>query len=520
MAFFKYMILIFCSLLAGLQAETVRAASRLLEIDPAQLDGRNGFSIEGARQGDKLGTSVDGAGDFNGDGIRDLLLSAPYADAPESGAAGRIYVIFGHASGFPAQFELENAGGNRGLKLDGANVDDRIGQFVRSFGDINNDGLADIGVGAPFSSTFSGNIYVLLGKKEETTAPINVATLDGSNGFRVEGEDISLAGIAVGAGGDANNDGLMDIVFGTNEVGVGKVHLLFGQGETFAPLFFAGDLGASGASFAGPQGTGLGLAVDGYGDFNGDGITDLVIGLPFADGSGTESGRAAVVFGRDGAEIGEDIVSILNGENGFWIDGETSGDELGTAVRFVGDVNSDGFDDIAIASLQSEPNGFDSGRVYVIFGGDGERPDRLQLSQADSVAYVRINGENEADQLGTSIAGGEDINNDGIDDFIIGAKGAEEDRGCVYVFTGKENGYPGTIDLNSPRDNVTLKMCGETEGDELGLSVGMTGDINADGIGDIIIGAPYADSEGLVESGKAYVIFGVDGDVIFSNSFE
>jgi hypothetical protein len=213
-------------------------------------------------------------------------------------------------------------------------------------------------------------------------------------------------------------------------------------------------------------------------------------------------------------------VSSLNGENGFWIDGETSRDELGTAVRFLGDVNSDGFDDIAIASLQSDPNGVDSGRVYIIFGGDVEHPDGLQLSQSGSGAYARINGENEADKLGTSIAGGEDINNDGIDDFIIGAKDAGEDRGCVYVFTGKENGYPTTIDLISPRDNVTLKMCGEMEGDELGLSVGMTGDINADGIGDIIIGAPYADSEGVVESGKAYVIFGVDGDVIFSNSFE
>lgn len=187
MAYFKYMVCICLSLCDGFQVETVCAVSRLLEIDLAQLDGRHCFSIEGHRRGDKLGISVDGVGDFNGEGIRYMLLSAPYADAPEIGALGRVYVIFGRVSGFPAQFEVEHARGNRGLKPDGANVNDRIGQFVSSFGDINNDALADIGLGASFSSTFSGKIYVLRGNREETIAPINLATLKRSNGLYVEG---------------------------------------------------------------------------------------------------------------------------------------------------------------------------------------------------------------------------------------------------------------------------------------------------------------------------------------------
>ena len=132
---------------------------------------------------DYSGSSVSSAGDINGDGFDDLII----------GALGASYVVFGKAAGFDTTLDLSSLNGNNGFRLDGTTGRSYSGRPVSNAGDVNGDGFDDVIVGAPNADpngNFSGSSYVIFGKVSGFTAALDLSSLDGSNGFRLDGVEV------------------------------------------------------------------------------------------------------------------------------------------------------------------------------------------------------------------------------------------------------------------------------------------------------------------------------------------
>jgi hypothetical protein len=156
------------------------------------LDGSNGFKMTSETTGDYAGRTVSNAGDVNGDGFADVIIGARNAGPANTGAA---YVVFGAESGFAANLNLSTLDGDNGFKIVGAAEGDNAGWGVSNAGDVNGDGIDDVMVGARNADqggSSSGNSYVVFGSEGGFAASINLASLDGDNGFRLKGEAASF----------------------------------------------------------------------------------------------------------------------------------------------------------------------------------------------------------------------------------------------------------------------------------------------------------------------------------------
>jgi len=365
-------------------------------------------------------------GDFNGDGIDDLLLGARFGDGPENSReeAGEAYVIFG-ASDLAGTVDL--AAAEQDLTIIGERPGDNLGMSVAA-GDLNDDGVDDIIVSAPMSEgiedpdyrTDRGEVYVIFGG----------------------------AGLA----------GTIDIAEGEQDVTI---------------------IAAEGFSLMGDS-----MAT---GDVNGDGIADLVLGAPFAGrvpgsphgGPRTELGEVYVIFGSPALR---DSISIPEGQQDFTISGPEQYSELGDAMA-VGDVNGDGIDDIiAVGEAADGPEGArpNAGVVYVVFGSTslGGMTDTAKDEQD-----LTIVGADAQDALGFCAASG-DINGDGIDDIVLVAQradGAGEGRdtsGEAYVIYGSPD-LKGTIDTLAGEEDMTIFAA---DAHDLLSSCATSRDLNGDGV--------------------------------------
>src|SRR4028118_1412620 len=133
----------------------------------SDLNGSNGFAINGIAADDRSGYSVSSAGDVNGDGFNDLIIGAAYADPNGINAAGQSYVVFASNSGFGASLDLSTLNGSNGFAINGIATSDRSGSSVSSAGDVNGDGIDDLIIGAfradPNGITDAGRSYVVFG---------------------------------------------------------------------------------------------------------------------------------------------------------------------------------------------------------------------------------------------------------------------------------------------------------------------------------------------------------------------
>ena len=409
---------------------------------------------------------------------------------------------------FPSQFELSSLDGTNGFILhgeEGVNVYTGTGQSVRSAGDINGDGISDVIVGSQV------NTYVVFGSNKAWTSPIQLKNLNGSNGFTLNCSS-GVAGGSVSGAGDINGDGIDDIIIGVPYSGknlAGHSFLIFGSNRSWSPVFDLMSLdGTNGFKIDGMVDNGeSGYSVSKAGDINADGIDDIIIGAP-AQGADIQTypGQAYVIFGSIGPWSSPFALSSLNGINGFIINGESGMDECGYSVNKAGDINADGIDDIIIGAPYA--NG---GKSYVIFGNKGPWTSPLQLSQLYGVNGFIIQGE--GGYSGMSVSGAGDINDDGVGDILIGAPNAgtayNPGYGKGYVIWGIKGTRPSPFALSSLYGgNGGFIFMGDSNTDACGFSVSNAGDINSDGIGDLIFGAPGAYPIGRVYGGKSYVIFG------------
>ncbi len=281
------------------------------DIFPFQLTGANGFTMPGLTGGDNLGLGVTGGGDLNNDGIDDFAMGAPFGDPPGTFGGGEIFVVFGTASPFSSTFDLALLNGVNGMRIDGIGGG-QAGRALNFVGDVNADGIDDLLI-ADYrqqndSGVGSGQCYIIFGSDDPLPAVLNLSSLNGSNGFRINGIDSTdEAGISVSSAGDMNGDGVGDIAIGAwfaddaSFSNVGEVYVVFGSAEGFPPAINAADLdGTNGFTFRGTQDSQLvGEIVAGGVDVSGDGIDDLLITSPNADPNfRMNAGECYVIFGK------------------------------------------------------------------------------------------------------------------------------------------------------------------------------------------------------------------------------
>jgi glycosylphosphatidylinositol phospholipase D len=349
--------------------------------------------------------------------------------------------------------ELSSIDGSNGLTFDVVETDSIVN--VKAIGDINGDGLVDVAIGIsnanPGNKPFAGITYVVFGQKGGLPSPLDVTALNGSNGFRVDGTlRNEFLGRSLSEAGDINSDGVDDFIIGTSSGAVG-----------------------------GPN----------------------------------TAGAAYVIFGKTTGFASTLSLSELDGNTGFSVMGENAKDRLGRSVSYAGDVNADGIDDIVIGAEGADPGGRNgAGTSYVVFGTANGFSQTFDLSTLDGNNGFAIHGILPSDGSGNWVKNIGDINADGADDLIIAAPlanpGGLFGAGSTYVVFGSSTGFAPALELSNLNGANGFGINGLSEGDGLGSRSGAAGDINGDGIDDLLIGGINVDVDGVPNAGVSYVLFG------------
>ena len=492
-----------------------------------------GFVIKGNNGSEQAGRSVSNAGDVNGDGLDDLIIGAHRSNLGETNA-GASYVVFGQSGGTPVELSTLLAAGSTGFTIIGDEADDNSGLSVSGAGDINGDGLADLIIGAEVASVnayWAGASYVVYGKSDTTPVDLNLIKSDGNtSGFVIDGKVTkTYFGYSVSGAGDVNGDSLDDLIIGAigedpNEPNSGASYVVYGRPDVGGnKIGTAIDLTQIVADVGGFVINGAleedqsGYSVSGAGDVNGDGFSDLIVGAPYADANGSNSGTSFVVFGAAAGTAFElsdlTAAAATNPAIGFAINGVSEGDYSGYSVSGAGDVNGDGLDDLIVGSPESDPNGALSGASFVVFGktdGVAVELSAIETNSGATAAGFMINGVAADDTSGrSSVSNAGDVNGDGLDDLIIGAMGDDPNgsaSGASFVVYGKTGGE--VVELSNVQESAGgFVINGVGEDDSSGWSVSGAGDVNGDGFADLVVGAPF-DAPNGSNSGAGFVIFG------------
>lgn len=502
------------------------APAMSIEVTSIRTDGGlQGFAINGPYTDHYGAQSISSIGDINGDGYDDMFLGSEYA-SPNGALSGQSYVIFGSAAGYTSDFNLTSLDGTNGFTIKGIAANDFSGARVSSAGDLNNDGIGDLLIGAYGVDTAAGAnagaAYVLFGSNTGYSASIELADLlpanggTGADGFVIDG---IVAGGSLGNGasniGDINDDGIDDIAVSAPDAnGTGTVYVVYGTASGHSGSFDLASLdGTNGFVVNGAASGGLtGFNVSWADDVNNDGIDDMLIGAWGADSAGRDSGTSYVVYGSDTGFSASFNLSSLDGTNGYAMTGFGNDANSGFSVSGLGDVNGDGFADVVVGAFRAYQNSHVfSGQSYVVFGDGIGHGGLLNLANLNGTNGFSIDGYGGYLVSGYAVSDAGDFNGDGYADILVSGHAGQPNgnlqEGQGYLVYGSASGHSGTFDLGAIDGTNGFYINGNGYQHFTSAVLSGAGDVNNDGYDDILVNAQGDDTNGT-SSGTTYLIYG------------
>jgi len=446
----------------------------------------------GEQGGDRLGAIMAPVRDVDGDGYADFLVGSPHSD--DAGVeSGKVYFLSG-ASITDGSYDISSAS----LQILGSAAEDQAGTSVSSAGDIDGDERFDILLGAPFSDAAgnaTGTAYLFRG----ATISSGITTVASADIMFFGENPVDLAGSHVASAGDVDDDGFDDLLIGApySDIGgnrAGQVYLFLG--DTLTDVSYS--VSEAYASFYGEATYDETEYAKGVGDVDGDGLGDILVSSPKNDDGGVDAGKVYLIYG----DSIQNAVRPLSLSDLAFV-GEAAEDMAGSAIEGCGDVNGDGLDDLLVASPKSDVNGSNSGKIYLITNS-------AMLSTSISLADVSqyFYGEDIGDEAGTGLSSINDLDGDGMRELIFGApfnNSLDFNAGKAYAYYSSDIGI-GAHNLASS----SLSYAGIESNNYLGAAVSAPGDLNNDGVKDLVLGA-YGNNINGANTGKMY---------IFLNPFE
>ncbi|MBI2416219.1 MAG: FG-GAP repeat protein [Candidatus Kerfeldbacteria bacterium] len=453
--------------------------------------------LTGQSAGDFAGQAVASAGDINGDGFQDMLIGAPNNDTAGANA-GAAYIIYGQNAQFTSPISLSDS---IVVPLSGVTAGDTAGYAVAGAGDVNNDGFDDFLIGAYRRSSGAGSAYLIYGQSQTLTA-VTLAQAVTAGGAEFTGEMANdQAGYAVAGAGDVNGDGYDDFLIGANTMAdggtnAGAAYIIYGKPTEYTSTSLATN-DSNIVQLTGESASNLaGAAVATAGDVNFDGYADFLIG---AYGYNSTAGAAYLVYGGSTKLTNASLASTVRFSH------TVANASAGYAVASAGDINSDSYADFLIGAYNASGA---KGATYVLYG---QATVWTSATLAASSIIVELTGETAGDSSGYAVAGVGDANGDGFDDFAIGAWNNDDgasNSGAAYLVLGQDS------TLTSGDVSAMIELTGVAASDAAGIAVATSGDVNADGYPDILIGARSTDTTGT-DAGSAYLAYmyiDADGD--------
>ena len=402
--------------------------------------------------------------------------------------------------------------------FDGAiDPEDIFGWSVAGLGDLDGNGTVEVAVGAPGDDdgdTDDGAVWILsLNTEGRVTRDQKISDTSGNFGGTLDfGDEF---GKSVTVIGDLNEDGVPDLAVGapyTNDAfdNAGAVWILFmnrdgtvedQQKISRAAGDFDGDIGPSDL---------FGYSVAGLGDLNGDGIPDLAVGAPYDDDGNIDKGAVYILFLRkDGTVKSYQKISTQSGQFGGTL---KEGDTFGNSLAALGDVDGDGIMDLAVGAPQSDDgDGTNLGAVWILFlATNGKVNGQQKISKVDGNLNEPLDG---GDLFGWGVAALGDIDRNGVPDLGAGAPmdddGQDYDKGAVYLITLLDD---GTVKASQKISETQGGFTGNfAPNDSFGTSLAAIGDLDENGVGDLLVGAPLDNDGGGNNTGAAWVLFMTGG---------